>query len=109
MSTWVLIILCGLITFLIRFAALSGIFKFNASANYIKLIQVIPIVVLTPIIFQAVFFISNNEFSIIDNSKIYAAFIAIITAIFLKNVIYTIIIGMSSFWIINEIILTLMV
>ena len=105
LSTWVLIILCGLITFLIRFAALSGIFKFNASANYIKLIQVIPIVVLTPIIFQAVFFISNNEFSIVDNSKIYAAFIAIITAIFLKNVIYTIIIGMSSFWIINEIIL----
>tara|TARA_B100001250_G_C19562222_1_gene683855 strand:- start:208 stop:531 length:324 start_codon:yes stop_codon:yes gene_type:complete len=105
LSIWVLIILCGLITFSIRFAALSGLLKFKASNNYLRLIQIIPIVVLTPIIFQAVFFISNNEFSIIDNSKFYAALIAIIISIFSKNVIYTIIIGMGSFWIINEIIL----
>tara|TARA_Y100000746_G_C15251095_1_gene345640 strand:+ start:242 stop:565 length:324 start_codon:yes stop_codon:yes gene_type:complete len=105
LSIWVLIILCGLITFSIRFVALSGLLKFKASNNYLRLIQIIPIVVLTPIIFQAVFFISNNEFSIIDNSKFYAALIAIIISIFSKNVIYTIIIGMGSFWIINEIIL----
>ncbi len=105
MNTWVLIIICGVITFLIRFAALSGFFKFKASTNYLKLIQIIPIVVLTPIIFQAVFFVSNNDFLFIDNSKVYAAFIAIISSIFLKNIIYTIIIGMSSFWLINEIVL----
>ena len=100
-----LIILCGLITFSIRFAELSGFLKFKASKNYLQLIQIIPIVVLTPIIFQSVFFISNNEFSLIDNSKFYAALIAIMTSIFSKNVIYTIIIGMSSFWLINEIVL----
>ena len=100
-----LIILCGLITFLIRFVALSGFLKFKASNNYLRLIQIIPIVVLTPIIFQAVFFISNDELSTIDNSKFYAALMAIIVSIFSKNVIYTIIIGMCSFWIINEIFL----
>ncbi len=104
MNTWFLICLCGFITFLIRFLPLSGILNIKGSKNYIRLIQIIPIVVLTPIIFQAVFFVNNYEIIIIYNSKLYAAIIGVLISFLFNNVIYTIIIGMSSFWIINEII-----
>ena len=35
--------------------------NYKGSKNYLRLINVIPIVVLSPIIFQTVFFISNNQ------------------------------------------------
>ncbi len=102
MNIWILIFLCGIITFTIRFLPLSGILKFKVSGHYLRLIQIIPIVVLTPIIFQAVFFISDNQFLVVENSKVYAAILSVFISILLKNVIYTIIIGMMSFWIIDK-------
>ena len=107
MITWVLIIICGIITFLIRFLPLSGYFNYKGSKNYLRLINVIPIVVLSPIIFQTVFFISNNQIIITYNPKLYAAIIGILVSLLFKNVIYTILIGMSAFWIINEMISTM--
>jgi|TARA_B100001540_G_scaffold96943_1_gene87309 branched-subunit amino acid transport protein len=104
MNTWLLIFLCGFITFFIRFIPLSGILNFKATKNYDNFINIIPIVVLTPIIFQAIFFTPNNEFSILFNAKLFAAIVGIFVSLFLNNVLYTIIIGMSVFWILNEII-----
>ncbi len=104
MSTWGLIFLCGIITFFIRFMPLSGLLNFKGSKNYIRLIQIIPVVVLTPIIFQAVFFVTNNNILISNNPKLYAALIGIIVSFYFKNVIYTILVGMISFWVIKEII-----
>tara|TARA_B100000579_G_scaffold120009_1_gene96593 strand:- start:1215 stop:1538 length:324 start_codon:yes stop_codon:yes gene_type:complete len=104
MSTWGLIFLCGIITFFIRFMPLSGLLNFKGSKNYIRLIQIIPVVVLTPIIFQAVFFVTNNNILISNNPKLYAALIGIIVSFYFQNVIYTILVGMISFWVIKEII-----
>ena len=102
MNTWFLIFLCGFITFIIRFLPLSGIFDFKFSKNNIHLIKIIPIVVLTPIICQAIFFVSNDQIFIINNPKLYAAIIGVIISLLFKNVIFTIVIGMVSFWFINE-------
>jgi len=107
MNTWSLIFVCGIITFFIRFIPLSGILNFKGSKTYIRLIQIIPVVVLTPIIFQAVFFISKNNIVLLNNPKLYAAVFGIIVSFYFKNVIYTIIIGMTSFWILKEIIFSI--
>ena len=104
MNTWALIVFCGIITFFIRFMPLSGLLNFKGSKNYIRLIQIIPVVVLTPIIFQAVFFDKSNSILILNNPKLYAALIGVIISFYFKNVIYTILVGMISFWIIKEII-----
>ena len=104
MNTWALIILCGFITFFIRFMPLSGLLNFKGSKNYIRLIQIIPVVVLTPIIFQAVFFVSSDNILILNNPKLYAALIGIIVSFYFKNVIFTILFGMVSFWLIKEIV-----
>ena len=107
MNTWLLIILCGCITFGIRFIPLSGILNFNASKTHMHLIQIIPVVVLTPIIFQAVFFVPSDGIVILNNPKIYAAIFGIIVSFYFKNVIYTIVVGMTSFWVLNEMIFNL--
>ena len=102
MNIWLLIILCGIITFLIRFLPLSGILNFKSSKSYLRFIEIIPVVVLTPIIFQSVFFLPDNNISFLNNPKFFAATIGIIMSFYFKNVIYTIVAGMVSFWLFKE-------
>ena len=78
-----------------------GLLNFKGSKTYLRIIEIIPIVVLTPIIFQAIFFVSENDISILINPKFYAAVVGVIVSLYFQNVIYTIIGGMLSFWIIK--------
>ena len=99
---WAAIILCGFFTFLIRFIPLSGIipekFPFNIKAS----IQYIPLVVLTPIIFNGLSVIENNNILIDENFKLYSAVIAVCAALIFNNVLITISLGMFSFLLISN-------
>ena len=92
MNVWLLIIYCGIITFLIRFIPLSGIINFKGSEIYLKIVNLIPVIVLTPIIVQSVLF-NDNEILLSNNYEIYSAILAIIIAFLFKNVILTVIVG----------------
>jgi len=92
--TWLLIILCGVITFLIRFIPLSGIISSDLPIFVKQSFKYIPLAVLTPIIV--------SDLSIIENFKLYAAFIAILVALIWNNVLATISIGMASFLIMSN-------
>ena len=93
MNIWLLIIFCGIITYLIRFIPLSGIINIKGSQIYLKIVNLIPIIVLTPIIVQAVLF-NDNKIILSNNFEIYSAILAIIIAFLFKNVILTVIVGM---------------
>ncbi len=93
MNTWLIIIICGIITYLIRFIPLSGIINIKGSQIYLKIVNLIPIIVLTPIIVQAVLF-NDNKIILSNNFEIYSAILAIIIAFLFKNVILTVIVGM---------------
>ena len=93
MNIWLLIIFCGIITYLIRFIPLSGIINIKGSQIYLKIVNLIPIIVLTPIIVQAVLF-NDNKIILSNNLEIYSAILAIIIAFLFKNVILTVIVGM---------------
>ena len=99
--TWFLIIICGIITFLMRFLPLSGIIKFKSDQNYYKIVNVIPIVVLSPIIFESVLFVSKVEASLISYPKLFSAIVATIVCLYSKSIIYTILIGMSVYLLLN--------
>ena len=58
--------------------------------------------VLTPIIVSDLSIIENNNLFLIDNFKLYAAFIAILVALIWNNVLVTIAIGMASFLIMSN-------
>ena len=93
MNIWLLIVLCGIITYLIRFIPLSGIINIKGSQIYLKIVNLIPIIVLTPIIVQAILF-NNNKIILSNNFEIYSAILAIIVAFLFKNEILTITVGM---------------
>ena len=100
---WSLIILCGVITFLIRFIPLSGIISSDLPLFIKQSFKYIPLAVLTPIIVSDLSIIENNNFFLIENFKLYAALIAIIVSIIWNNVLATISIGMASFLILSNI------
>ena len=100
---WSLIILCGVITFLIRFIPLSGIFSSDLPLSVKHTFKYIPLAVLTPIIVNDLSIIDNNNFFLIENFKLYAALIATIVSIIWNNVLATISIGMASFLILSNI------
>lgn len=100
---WSLIILCGVITFLIRFIPLSGIISNGLPLSVKHTFKYIPLAVLTPIIVNDLSIIENNNFFLIENFKLYAALIAIIVSIIWNNVLATISIGMASFLILSNI------
>ena len=100
---WSLIILCGVITFLIRFIPLSGIFSSVLPLSVKHTFKYIPLAVLTPIIVNDLSIIENNNFFLIENFKLYAALIAIIVSLTWNNVLATISIGMASFLILSNI------
>ena len=67
---WSTIILCGLITFLIRFIPLSGMLSRELSPLLKNSFKYIPLAVLTPIIVNDLSIIQNNNFYLLDNYKL---------------------------------------
>ena len=100
--TWSLIILCGVITFLIRFIPLSGIISSDLPLFVKQSFKYIPLAVLTPIIVNDLSIIESKNFFIINNFKLYAALIATLVALIWNNVLATISIGMASFLIMSN-------
>ena len=103
MSVWYLIFLCGVLTFLIRFIPLSGLIKFKGSELYLKVINLIPIVVLTPIIVQALFFDKNDDLIETVSFEIVSGVLAVLISILFKNVMITILLTMMIFLILTNI------
>ena len=100
---WVNIILCGIITFLIRFIPLSGIMPRELPLKIKNTFKYIPLAVLTPIIFNGLSIFENNQYFIFENFKLYSALIAVFVALITNNIFATISLGMLSFLIMNNV------
>ena len=100
--TWLTIILSGVFTFLIRFIPLSGIMPQQLPPNIKASFQYIPLVVLTPIIFNGLSVIENSNIFIYENFKLYSALIAVCAAVIFNNVLITISLGMLSFLVMSN-------
>ena len=94
---WSLIILCGVITFLIRFIPLSGIISSDLPLSVKHTFKYIPLAVLTPIIVNDLSIIENNSLFLIENYKLYAGLISVIVAFTTNNILATISVGMASY------------
>ena len=95
--TWSIIIVCGIITFLMRFIPLSGIISRELSPSTKNSFKYIPLTVLTPIITNDLSIVENNNLFLIENYKLYAGIIAIIVALISNNILATISLGMASY------------
>ncbi len=98
MSSWLLIIYCGLITFFTRFAMVALLKKEMFNDRIREVLSYVPSAVFPAIIFPAIFYDNLGFLQFEDNPKILAAAIAMIIGIISKNIIATIFSGLLSYW-----------
>jgi len=98
MNNWILIISCGLITFLTRFSMIALLKKEMFNDRIREILSFVPSAIFPAIIFPAIFLDSSGDFQLENNPKIMAAVIAMLIGIISKNIIATIIAGLASYW-----------
>ena len=94
---WYGIIICGVITFLIRFIPMSGIFFRELPPSTRNSFKYIPLAILTPIVVNDLSIIENNSLFLVENHKLYAGLISIIVVLTTNNILATISVGMASY------------
>ena len=98
MSNWLLIIYCGLITFLTRFSMIALLKKEMFNDRIREILSFVPSAIFPAIIFPAIFLDNSGEFQLENNPKIMAAIIAMLIGIVSQNIIATIVSGLASYW-----------
>ena len=96
--TWTSIFIAGLITYFTRMSMVTLIDKDIFSENFRKILNYVPSVVFPSIIFPGILLDDYGSLVTIADPKIYGALIAIIVGYFSRNVILTIISGLTSYW-----------
>ena len=98
MSNWLLIIYCGLITFLTRFSMIALLKKEMFNDRIREILSFVPSAIFPAIIFPAIFLDNSGDFQLENNPKIMAAIVAMLIGIISQNIIATIISGLASYW-----------
>jgi|TARA_B100001175_G_scaffold278947_1_gene255851 branched-subunit amino acid transport protein len=98
MSNLALIIYCGLITFLTRFSMIALLRKEMFNDRIREVLSYVPSAIFPAIIFPAIFLDSFGSIQLEENPKILASMIAVIIGILTKNILATIITGLSVYW-----------
>ena len=98
MSSWALIIYCGLITFFTRFSMIALLKKEMFNDRIREILSYVPSAIFPAIIFPAIFLDNSGDFQLENNPKIMAAIIAMIVGIMSKYIIATIFSGLASYW-----------
>ncbi len=96
--TWASIFIAGIITYFTRMGMITLINKEIFTENLRKILNFVPSVVFPSIIFPGIFLDDYGSLVAITDPKIYGALTAIIVGYFSKNVIFTIISGLTSYW-----------
>ena len=98
MSDWILIIYCGIVTYLTRFSMIAVLKKEMFNTRVREILSYVPSAIFPAIIFPAIFIDSSGSLDISENPKILAAIIALIIGAISKNILATIFTGLIVYW-----------
>ena len=98
MNSWMLIIYCGLITFLTRFSMIALLKKEMFNNRIREVLSLVPSAIFPAIIFPAIFLDNSGLFELENNPKILASVVAVTVGMLSKNIIATIITGLAAYW-----------
>ena len=100
-NIWVVMFIGGLITFGMRFSLIYLFGRFEVPETMRKALHYVPPAVLSAIIFPELF-IQNGVFSVgLENTRLLAGIIAIITAWISRSTMITILVGMATLFILG--------
>ena len=92
------IIFAGIITYLSRMIMVTFVNSEILNEKFKKVLYYVPSAVFPAIIFPGVFLNDYGYLVEIDDPKIFGALIALIVGFFSRNVIATILSGLTSYW-----------
>ena len=95
-----LIIYCGLITFLTRFSMIAILKKEMFNDRIREVLSYVPSAIFPAIIFPAIFLDNTGIIQLENNPKSLAAIIAMGVGILSRNILLTIFFGLASYWVI---------
>ena len=101
MNLWLVMLLGGLITFLIRFSLIYLFGKLKVPATMQKALRYVPPAVLSAIIFPELFLHDGMWNFSLDNARLLAGLIAISIAWFSRNTLITILAGMLALFLLQ--------
>src|SRR5688572_7950495 len=101
MNIWLVMLLGGLITFLIRFSLIYLFGKFKVPETMRQALRYVPPAVLSAIIFPELFLHDGTLHLAFENIRLLAGLIAIAVAWFSKNTLITIIAGMLALFLLQ--------
>lgn len=104
-SFWLIMIVIGILTFLIRlsFVLLQG--KWQPPTFITRGLRFVPVAALTAIFIPEIALMDDQLAISLTNPRLLAGIIAILVAYKTKNALWTIAVGMASFWLLSWIIL----
>ncbi len=98
--TWFTIIIAGIITYFMRMTMVALIDRDLLGERVKEVLAYVPSAVFPAIIFPGIFINDYGTFIEINDPKIFGAITAILFGYFSRNVIATILSGLSSYWVI---------
>lgn len=101
MNIWIVFVLGGLVTYLIRLSFIMIIGRRPVPPQISRSLRFIPAAVLTAIIFPEIFLDQGRLNISMGNARLLAGIIAAIVAWRTRSVVLTFLIGMLSLWIIQ--------
>jgi len=101
MNIWLVMLLGGLITFLIRFSFIYLFGRFEIPETIRRSLHYVPPAVLSAIIFPELFLRDGTLNVSLENTRLLAGLVAILVAWFTKNTLITIIAGMVALFLLK--------
>ena len=101
MIIWLTIITAGLLTYATRLSSILLYGKFEMPILVERALRFVPVAVLTAIFFPELLIIQGDLMLSFQNPRLLAGLLAILVAWRTKNVIYTIVIGMLTLWLLQ--------
>jgi len=101
MITWLTIIAAGVLTYTTRLSAISLSGRFEIPNKVERALRFVPVAVLTAIFLPALVYIQDELWLSFRNPRLLAGLLAILVAWRTKNVMYTIVIGMLTLWVLQ--------
>lgn len=99
MNIWLVMILGGSITFLIRFSLIYLFGKFHIPETLRQALRYVPPAVLSAIIFPELFLAEGSLSLSLENTRLLAGLFAILVAWFSRNTLLTIVAGMIALFV----------
>jgi branched-subunit amino acid transport protein len=104
MNLWLVMLLAGLGTFLIRLSFIWLLGRWQIPGWLRRGLRYVPPAVLTAIIFPEVFLPAGSpDFSPLSNARLVAALVACLVAWRTRNVLWTIGVGMLTLWLMQAV------